>query len=60
MEVMAQQLKTGYNPLVVEHAWGYQLLIQLFVDEDGVATCSVARRKDTWDTWSPPIEARHG
>ncbi len=57
---MAQKLKTGYNPLVVDDAWGEQLLIQLFVDDDGVATCSVARRENSWDTWSPPIEARHG
>lgn len=54
-----QVLKDGYNPMVVDDAWGHQLLLQLWVADDGTVSCSVARRENSWDTWSPPIEARH-
>jgi hypothetical protein len=57
--ITAKTLKHGYNPMVVDDAWGHQLLIQLWFDDDGTLSCSVARRENSWDTWSPPIEARH-
>ncbi len=55
----AKQLKHGYNPMIVDDAWGHQLLIQLWLDDDGTLACAVARRNETCETWSPPIEARH-
>lgn len=57
----AARVCVGYNPWVVDEMWdGGQLLIAVFVDEEGMMIVRVSRREYTWDTWSMPLEARHG
>jgi hypothetical protein len=59
LEILKQELKVGYNPMVVFDAWGHQLLLQVWFDDDGNLSVSVARREESWHTWSPPLEAYH-
>jgi len=57
----AARVCIGYNPWVVDEAWdGGQLLISVFLDEDGMMIVRVARRDSIFHTWSPPLDARHG
>jgi hypothetical protein len=60
-EEKASRVCVGYNPWVIDEVWdGGQLLVSIFVDEDGMMMVQVARRDSIFDTWSPPKAARHG
>lgn len=57
----AARVAVGYQPWVVEEAWdGGQLLVQVFIDDDGMMIVRVARRDHIFDTWGVPLEAKHG
>lgn len=52
-----QEDKSGYHPFVAEGG-GKQVLVSVFTDESGaVDVVQLAFRENTWDTWSPPMEA---
>lgn len=52
-----QEDKSGYHPFVAEGG-GKQVLVSVFTDESGaVDVVQLAFRENSWDTWSPPLEA---
>jgi|DEB3_MinimDraft_2_1074329.scaffolds.fasta_scaffold07005_4 hypothetical protein len=52
---------TGYFPFVADDFCGIgQTLVQVFREDDGTMTCSLAHRADQWETWSPPTKAVPG
>lgn len=47
-----------YNPYVVELN-DSEVLISIFLDDDGeISLVEYAERQYSWQTWSPPTEAR--
>ena len=55
-----QEDKSGYHPFVARGD-GKEVLISIFTDDDGsVGAVNLAFRENSWDTWSPPMEAERG
>lgn len=55
-----QEDKSGYHPFIARGD-GKEVLISIFTDDDGsVGAVNLAFRENTWDTWSPPLEAERG
>ena len=49
--------RIGYAAFRV-HYPDHQMLVQIFVDEQGLMDCQVCHRAADWQSWGPPITAR--
>ena len=54
---MSKGIRTGYFPFVAKDFHGQQVLVRVFIDEDGDMFVDLCSRDRDSDSWSAPVDA---